>query len=682
MKTMRLPLLVKSLACLALLLASGTSRAVGTQRLELNQGDDLKGGDLQGVAIDTSGKVRAGFNLGNVPVSGADSIWSALLQRDGSLLVGTGSEGKLFKYAGGSLTLLAEAKGLAITSLVEAWNGTVAVATIPDGVLFKWQGGKLSELAKLPGAAHVWSLAYDRNAKVVYAGTGPEGKLFRITAAGDAQVYFDADEEHIMSVALAADGRVFAGASDKAKLYEISGAGRANVLYDFGTTEVRALAVSANNDVYAIANDIKTSGTPGRKQNQFDAAAPVNLPAVSRGKGTLFRFNSKGEPERLYESKDEQLVSLALGQDGRPYVGTGVEGRVYTVDGAHNVSLVADVAERRIGALVLSDKAQFVLAGDPAVVHPVRGVGGADAVWTSKALDLGIRAKFGQLGWTAAGDLELSTRTGNTAEPDKTWSPWSAPIAAPTVIQSPAARYIQVRARFNRDPKAVLSDIVIPFVTDNLRHVVTSLQTDDTNATAPTGNGEIKSSGGPINKKAEQRITLKWKVDNPDSDELRYRLQYRLVGSSNWYDVLEPDEKLSKDSYTWDTSNLPEGRYKVRVIATDELANPPELVQRDELESSIVLVDNTPPIIAGLAANGRRIRGVAIDGVGPIARIEVAVAGRDNWVPYFPRDGVFDQAREEFEADVSGSVPAGPAIVSVRVYDQANNFVVSSIQLK
>ena len=43
-------------------------------------------------------------------------------------------------------------------------------------------------------------------------------------------------------------------------------------------------------------------------------------------------------------------VSLALGDDGRPYVGTGAEGRVYTVDDAHVVTLVADTrraADRR-----------------------------------------------------------------------------------------------------------------------------------------------------------------------------------------------------------------------------------------------------------------------------------------------------------------------------------------------
>src|SRR6185295_20095741 len=96
----------------------------------------------------------------------------------------------------------------------------------------------------------------DKKTDSVFAATGPDGKLYRIEKNGTAQVYFDAEEQHLMSVAVAADGTVYAGASDKAKLYKITAAGRATVLYDFGRTEVRGIAVDAKGVVYAIANQI------------------------------------------------------------------------------------------------------------------------------------------------------------------------------------------------------------------------------------------------------------------------------------------------------------------------------------------------------------------------------------------------------------------------------------------
>ncbi|HVY24992.1 MAG TPA: fibronectin type III domain-containing protein [Polyangiaceae bacterium] len=669
-----------SLTSLFVLVASSAA-AVGTRRFVLDDTSEFKGGDLKGVALDSDGHVRAGLALGAVPATGATSVWSALPMADGSLLLGTGNEGKLLKLQNGAVSVLAETKALVITSLTQGFGGSVIAGTLPDGKVMKWEKGKLTELASLKGAEHVWSVAYDAKAKVVYAATGPEGKLYRITQTGDAQVYFDAPEQHLMSVAVAPDGTVYTGASDKAKLYKVTGPGRAGVLYDFGRTEVRAIAVNQKGEVFAIANDIKSSSSaPSRARSGESPAQPSGTASKTKGKGTLFSFGPDGKPDQLLDDSDEHYTSLALGDDGRPYVGTGVEGRVYTVDAGHTSVMVADAEERQIGALVMAGKDRFVVSSDPAVVHPVKGTGGPDAVWTSKVLDAGIRARFGQLSWDSSGALELSTRTGNTKEPDDTWSAWSNPFTAPGLVTSPVGRYLQVRARFAKDPNAVLSQVEVAFLTDNLRAVLTSV--DARGGDGETGDDSPKPSGGPITRRAESTVNLTWKIDNPDKDELRYRLQYRLMGTNDWFDLLKPGEKLSKESYSWETSDLPEGRYRVRVTASDEISNPPDRVTKDARESGVVLVDNTPPSIDTLAATGTHIKGIAQDGVGPIARIELSVAGSDEWFPFFPADGIFDEQREELDLDVKGLVKALPALISVRVYDKANNFVVRSVLVK
>ncbi|HEY4107078.1 MAG TPA: hypothetical protein VGM44_24425, partial [Polyangiaceae bacterium] len=128
--------------------------AVGTRHFSLEKAADFKGGDLKGVAVDSAGHVRAGFNLGAVPVLQGTAIWSALPMRDGSVLLGTGNEGKLLKLQGGAVSVLAETKALVVTSLVEAWGGTVVLGTLPDGKVMKWDHGKLSDLATLKGTEH------------------------------------------------------------------------------------------------------------------------------------------------------------------------------------------------------------------------------------------------------------------------------------------------------------------------------------------------------------------------------------------------------------------------------------------------------------------------------------------------------------------------------------------------
>jgi hypothetical protein len=666
---------------LSLLAIAEPSMAVGTRRFELQRGKDFQGGDLKGVAIDSAGRVHAGLNLGAQPLPDAQSVWSALPRPDGSLLLGTGNEGKLLEVRGGSTKVLAETKALVVTSLAAGWNGDVLLGTLPTGEVMRWAGGKLSTLVKLPGVEHVWALAFDDSAQVLYAATGPEGKLFRIDKAGKAEVYFDAEEQQLMSLAVvpqrSGGSVVYAGASDKAKLYEVRAPGRASVLYDFGRTEVRAIVANAQGELFAIANDIKSGGFASRDDDGDGSPSP----SKTTGKGVLYRFSKDGSPEQLLENSDEHFTSLALDAKGQPYVGTGVNGRIYTVDEAHNDVLMADTEERQVGVLSIAGKQQFVITSDPAMVHPLRGVGGTDAVWTSKPLDAGLRAHFGQLSWTASGAVELSTRSGNTAQPDDTWSAWSDGSTKPGMTKSPAARYIQIRARWNQDPQATLSDVTLPFVTDNLRAVITSVDIEHDKDDSISEGSDIGSSGGPVSEEADPVIKLKWKVDNPDSDELRYRLQYRLEGTSEWLDILKPGRLLTKNQFDWDTADLPEGRYRLRVQVSDELSNPPDRVKKHELSSSTITVDNTPPALVSLEANGRRVTGTAVDGVGPIARIEMSVAGSGEWFPFYPRDGIYDQQREDFDVDVSAFAPAGHTIVSVRIYDRANNFVVRHVTL-
>jgi len=669
------------LAALALLLCSAVEAgAVGTRSFLLDSEEDYDGGDLKGVAIDSTGKLRAGLNLGATAVSDATAVWSALPMPDGSVLLGTGNEGKLLRLTGAATKVVAETKALVITSLVQAWGGAVVMGTLPEGKVLKLDGDKVSELVKLKDTEHVWQVAFDSKANVLYAATGPEGKLYRITAGGQAQVYFDAEEQHLMSVVVAPDGTVYTGASDKAKLYKVTGPGRASVLYDFARTEVRALALGPKGELYAIANEIKGGTQAPPKSKGTRPAGPSETPKPTKGSGTLYRFAPDGTPEQLLDDDKEHYVSLTVGDDGQPYVGTGAEGKIYTIDQNHNSVLVADTDERQIGALSLTGKTRFVASSDPVVVHPVRGVGGTDAVWTSKVLDAGLRAQFGRLSWDAEGALDISTRTGNTAEPDDTWSDWSRDLTAPAVVGSPAGRYLQVRARWSRDPKAVLREVRIPFVTDNLRAVLTEVTAES--PASQDDSSKLEESGGPISDKADTKVNLKWKLDNPDKDKMRYRVAYQLIGTNEWYDVLKPTELLTSENYTWDTADLPEGRYRIRVSASDELSNPPTRAKNHRLESGVVLVDNTPPAIVDLRATGRVLDGVVLDGVGPIQRIEVSVAGSEEWYPFYPKDGIFDEQREEFTADISGFAAGGALLVSVRAYDSANNFVVRHVSVK
>jgi hypothetical protein len=668
---------------------AGDARAVGTRTFDLDSLEKLSGGDLKGVSVGSDGVVRAGWTLGNVPLppDAGNTVTCAIELADGSILVGTGPStgGKVVRVTNDRATIFADTKESAVNALAVDKGGNVYAATTSNKI-YRVTQGRADVFATLAGAESVLALAIDKSG-ALYAGTGSEGKVMRVAPGSASTDYFTTDEPFVVSLAAGDDDVIYAGTTGNALLYRITAAGHATVLYDFPGQDVHAIAVGPNHSVWAIANEEPSGASSEAAESSAkrvtggrtppSPTAPSTHPKP--GKGSLWRFDARGRPERLMNSDEFHYVSLALDNRGVPYVGTGADGRVYTVDDAHVVSLVADTDERQIGAILLAGKARVAVGSDPAAVHRVLSVGGPDAVWTSKPLDAGLRARFGHLGWQGNGPLEVSTRTGDTKTPDKTWSAWSGPVAPDGMTTSPSGRFVQVRARL-KDAGSTFAHVILPFVTENLRAVVTEVAARQKGALHETKEGVTPSGGEP--PKHDNIVHVTWKVDNPDSDELRYRVQFRRESDARWLEATRDDEVLTKPELEWDTAALPEGKYRVRVEASDEMSNPPGEVTHHALETAPVLVDNTPPTFKALGMQGRRLRAEVVDGLGPIARVEVAVDGRTEWRPLAAADGIFDTADETVDSDLTTLLPAGagPHLVTVRAYDAASNSVVREVQ--
>jgi hypothetical protein len=685
---MRLCALLVATGIATAALATRDAAAVGTRTFELDTLEKLSGGDLQGVTIGSDGVVRAGWTLGNaaLPPDSGTTAPCALALGDGSVLVGTGpaSGGKIVRIVNDEATVYADTRESAVNALAVDHAGVVYAATTSNRI-YRIAAGKVDVYATLAGVDSVLSLAIDRSG-ALFAGTGSAGTIVRVEPGGTSNVYYTTEDPFVVALATGDDGALYAGTSGKGLVYRVSGPGRAEVLYDPPGEDVRALATGPDHSLFAVVNEepptsqVDEHEASSRRTTGGRAApGPGTAPRSKPGKGSLWRFDAQGRPERMMHHDEFHYVSLAVDSRGIAYVGTGAEGRVYSVDDAHEVALVADTPERQVNAMSLSGRSWFLVGSDPAVFHRILALGGPESVWTSKPLDAGLRARFGHLRWRSTGSVELSTRSGNTSTPDSTWSSWSAPVAVGTSPTSPVARFVQMRARL-RDAASTLSDPVLPFVTENLRAVVTDVGTRD--RPGHETKDAVPSSGSEP-PRHDSVVHLVWKIDNPDNDELRYRLQFRREGQSRWIDALPRDLVLTKPEFDWDTATLPEGVYRVRVDASDELANPPASVTRHALESAPLLVDNTPPVFRTLAVQKRRLRGDVVDGLGPIARIELAVDGRTEWAPVSSVDGIFDMADESIDVDLGpflGAEP-GPHLLAVRAFDAAGNSVVRDVEV-
>ena len=482
-----------------------------------------------------------------------------------------------------------------VSSLAMGPRGVLFAGTMPEGRVYRVSSrGEVTELVRLEGAEHVWALVWDRQRGKLFAATGPEGKVFAITPrTGNAEVYWDAGSSHVMTLALDGDGSLYAGTSNDAIVVRLRGPGRAEVVYDFPGNEVTALAVR-DGALAVVANEFPQPAAVSRSKSS--KARPRR---ARKGKGRLWRASRDGRAEKVFSIDSGHFTSVQLTEDGTAYVGGGEEGRIYRVGADRTSATWIDVDERQVLALDLTGNAPLFATADAAAIYRVARRNASQGLWTSKVLDAGFTARFGQLDWRASGALEFQTRSGNREDPDDTWSEWSAPMGTAGPVRSPGARFLQIRARFAAGTNARLLAVTAYYLPTNQRAVVRSVGikagrtgSSATKSKTKTKNSSARSPGPPA---PSSRYKLGWQVDNPDSDRMRYRLRFRAEGQRRWRDILPDQEILTATEYTWETNGLPDGHYVVQVEASDELANPETGVLRATEDSEPLLIDNHAP---------------------------------------------------------------------------------------
>jgi hypothetical protein len=668
---------------------ANVAHATPTRSFVLDSQSSLSEGKLDGTTVESDGTIQAGVQTRRTELPGVPTAKSLLTLPDGSAFVGTGNDGKIFSVKDGVAKLFAETKQVMVASLARDASGTLYAGTLPSGKVFAINSqGNVRELVALPGAEHVWALVFDDASKTLYAATGPEGKVFAIDANGKANVYYDSEDAHIMALARADDGALYLGTSDRALLVRLRGAGRAEVLYDFEGSEVTALALRGKR-VAVVSNQFPKSlkpvkpstppaAAPGAAPTPPPAAAPPSAPAA--GKGQLFYISPEGEAEQLYSADEGHLSAVAWADDDTIYVGTGKEGHIQRVRVSDRErALLVDVDERQILALQVAGPTPTFVTADGGSAYTINsGVGKRE--WTSKALDAGTRARFGQLYARTRGAVSISTRSGNTDKPDLSWSDWAAPLPAagparPAVlaaaIQSPPARFLQVRVSLSQADSVVYA-LEAFYLPDNRAATITEVTIEP-----PKAASADKSKPGASN--ASTQYKLHWKVDNPDGDSLRYRVFVRRESSQPYRALLRDSDVQTSTDYTWETETAPDGYYRARVEASDELDNPASLTRRARAESEPFLVDNRAPELVDLRVQGARVVGRAFDEQGPITRLEYSLDGFE-WRILRADDDLLDAREEGFSLPLT-QLPKGPHLFAVRAADARNNMVIRELEL-
>jgi hypothetical protein len=152
--------------------------------------------------------------------------------------------------------------------------------------------------------------------------------------------------------------------------------------------------------------------------------------------------------------------------------------------------------------------------------------------------------------------------------------------------------------------------------------------------------------------------TIGWKADDPDADRLQFSLHYRREGEDTWRLLRD---QLTETLFVWDTTSVPDGRYLVRITATDAPSNTPDRVMTGDRESGAIDVDNTPPVISA-TVTGARVAIRVTDAHSGVHRVDYSLGGQ-SWQALRPLDGLADSREEQFELTLPSAADAARLVI-------------------
>jgi hypothetical protein len=697
---------------------------------------ELLRGDARGVSISDTGVVMLAPKLTEVFNTQQTYVWSSAVDSQSNVYLGTGHDGKLFKITpNGSGALLYDAAELDVTALAIGRDGVVFAGTSPDGKVYRIAADGKAEVYFDPADKYIWSLAVMADGSLA-VGTGDNGKLYRVKTAGatpESSLLVNTNQTHVISLAVTAQGDLIAGTDSGGLVLRVSPEGKTFALFDTQLREIHALAPAADGSIYALAlsdaastsrgpsapvvtSQPSVGGTPTTSVTITaldEAGIAVQQPApvrsrndVSNARSAVFRILPDGATDVVWSSPTVTAFAIAPAlQPGSVLIGTADKGRIYSVTNDGRDTLLLQSPEGQISSLFVKNNQVYAASSNQGKLYRFGNELVGEGTYESPVRDAKLTASWGRIWWRGGGTVEVQTRTGNGERPDATWSDWSGPYRDPegNQITSPRARFIQWRATVRigtaSSTPAWIEDVSVAYLPRNVAPEILSINV------LPIGVGlqqtaqvmvdpNVESSGldpsvfGPVAQVPPRRFyqrgarSFQWQAEDRNSDTLEYAVYYRALNEQT-FRLLK--DKLRENFYTIDGAALADGRYVIKVVASDAPDNPPGQKLMSERLSEPVDIDNTPAVVKvmgqpQITRDSVRVVFTVDDATGKIRKADASIDGAA-WLPVFPDDGIADSGHEVYSVEF-GALAPGEHTISLRAFDSSGNVGTLSVTLK
>lgn len=573
--------------------------------------------------------------------------------------------------------------------------------------LIRFRADKMETIFEPNDAEYIFSITTDTKGNI-YLGTGPKGKVYMLDSFGkDAQVIYESKDKNILSLTVDSDGFVYAGSDGRGLVYKINPRTKtASVLYDSEQPEITVLLLTEESDLYAAATSAKviqtqvkfatqlslaagrpeetsdeeegnrTSGTSTKLQiantrktsDEKQTKRPSVVPKGAKPGTVSFIYKITGAGYVKEEFRAAAVLFCLTEQQGQLFVGTGNNAQLFSIEPATEQQAIVyeDEKASQITAAVVYGDEVYCGTANPAKLIKLSKIFAAEGTYSSDLIDAGQPARWGKLQIEAeipSGCKVLAAcRSGNVKDVnDPSFSEWSSPVEVkePIELDCPVGRFCQYKLVLESpdgSESPVVREIAVASMVPNLAPKIESVEAS-----------RLEAAG------KEGVFKIEYKAEDENKDKLIYKIDFRKIGRANWVEI---EDETGAANFEWDSKTVEDGRYEIRVTASDEKSNTSTTKLSGSRVSDPVVVDNTAPVISQADVKVEKAKVTltleVTDEFTVIGQVQYTIDSNSDWIGTMPEDLVYDTMKEDFVIVIEDLKP-GEHIISVKVSDDVGN---------
>ena len=628
--------------------------AINTDSIEIKKYKDFQKGKIKSLQLNKNGSLSLGYVSKSIKGPDAEYYLSSYIKNDGSILIGTGHDGKLFQIKNNKIKKIAGFNRPDIYAL-DYYNGAIYLGTSPRGKIYKIKGNNIKVLYS-PKEKFIWDLKVNKSGEIIFVTGSPAG-VYKITKDGKVEKLFSPDDEHLTKLYITNDNSIVFGSGDRGILYKIIN-NKVEVLSETEFDEIKGIVEDEDGNIYFAA--IKSEK---KKRNISKSLRDLLQKKNSKNyySSALYMVDTAGIVTQLWKSAKEYIYSIEYNRkDKSILIGTGNKGRVYKVYKNTNFSLIFENNSAQIYSIKKIKGKTYLIGNNVASVYYISDELNTKGTYLSHVFDMKVISKLGKIYWNYKGnknEISLYARVGNSYIPDKTWTKWSPPFTKNSGenINISGYRYVQIKVVLSSTDyinSPVLTGFKFYYLQTNVKPEITDLKI------------YYSYKYNKMNYEGN-KIKVDWKAFDLNYDKLVYNLYLKKQGNKNWV-LFKKDLMISET--TLEPEFIEDGYYLLKVIVDDSYSNPLNRYKKNVLISKPFVIDSTSPMIKDYNYYSNTIKFKVKDNVSNIGKVFYSYDMK-TWKLIFPNDMLNDSIEEDYTLKVNKN----KKIVFIKVVDERGN---------